>query len=68
VSITVVAIDNETGERAERTVEAGNYVLIVVEPCHLAGEQHHASGTSVLTLKGRNPNLLATAVVETDPA
>lgn len=67
MSITVIAIDNVTGDRAEFELEPGNYVVVTAQPCHLAGEVHHAGGTSVLTLKGRRANLLTTVEVDQTP-
>lgn len=61
--IRVTAVDLETGEVAEKTIEPGNYVIVVVAPCHVAAEQHHANGTTVLTLKGRSADLVATKLV-----
>jgi hypothetical protein len=45
------------------TIESGNYLVVCAAPCHLAGVQHYATGTSVLTVKGRNANLMDTTVV-----
>lgn len=63
MSIVVTVVDTETGERGEQIVRDGNFVLIAVSPCYLAGEQHHANGTTVLTLKGRSPEFMATSEV-----
>lgn len=62
--IRVTAVDLETGESAEKTIESGNYVIIVASPCHVAHEAHHANGTTVLTIKGRAAELMASAWVE----
>lgn len=64
MSIVVTAVDTETGEQSSITVERGNYVIVAVDPCRLVDEQHHLSGTTVLTLRGRDPRYMATAFVE----
>lgn len=61
--IRVTAVDLETGETAEQTIQPGNYAIITAEPCYLASEQHHANGTTVLTLKGRSAELTVTKLV-----
>lgn len=61
--IRVTAVDLETGDVAEKVIQPGNYVIVVADPCHVANEQHYASGTTVLTLKGRKSELLTTAWV-----
>lgn len=61
--IRVVATDLETGETAEKVIQPGNYVIVAASPCYVAGEQHHANGTSQLTLKGRDPSLMTLAQV-----
>ena len=66
MSIRVTAEDTESGEGAEQIIEAGNYVIVCAAPCRLVGEVHHANGTSVLTLKGRDSVLLQTRLVSTD--
>lgn len=38
-------------------------MFICAAPCHVAGEQHHGNGTTVITLKGRSAYLLATTYV-----
>lgn len=62
--IRVTAVDLETGDTASKVIEPGNYVLITAAPCHVASEQHHANGTSVITLKDRAAHLLTTKWVE----
>lgn len=57
--IRVTAVDLETGDSSEIVVEPGNYTIIAVHPCRLDGVQNYANGTTVLTLKGRSPNLMA---------
>lgn len=64
MSVRVTAVDTETGDRSECTIEPGNYTVIAVEPCRLEFEQHYLSGTTVLTLTGRKRNLLGTILVE----
>jgi hypothetical protein len=64
MSVRVTAVDTETGETSEITVECGNYVIVAVDPCRLVDEQHHLSGTSVLTLRGRDPQYMGTRFVE----
>lgn len=64
MSITVTAVDSETGERAEYTIEPGMYAVITADPCYLAGEVNHANGTHVLTLMGCR-RMAATRRVET---
>lgn len=66
--IRVSCEDLETGETGEVTIQPGNYLLIVASPCYLANEQHSANGTTVITLKGRRAELMATRTVETDGA
>lgn len=51
--IRVIVEDLETGERDEKVVEPGDYLLTTVEPCHLAHVTTHANGTHVLTVKKR---------------
>jgi hypothetical protein len=60
VSIRVTAVDLETGHKSEAVIQDGNYVLITSAPCYLDGEQHHANGTTVLTVKGRKASLMTT--------
>jgi hypothetical protein len=66
--IRVTAVDLETGETGEQVIEPGNYCIIVADPCYLDSEQQHGNGTTVLTLKGRNPNLMQTVMVAPTPA
>jgi hypothetical protein len=62
-AVRVTVTDAKTHEvLGSQIVEAGNYVLLCVPPCRLDSEQHHANGTSVLTVKGRRSDLLATVV------
>jgi hypothetical protein len=63
--IRVTAVDLETGETGEQIIQPGNYVIVAASPCYVAGEQHHANGTTVLTLKGRSAQYGALAMVET---
>lgn len=65
--IKVIAIDLETGDQAEKVIQPGNYVIVAASPCYVAGEDHHANGTTVLTLKGRDRSLMTLAVVEPGP-
>jgi len=51
--IRITATDIETAESGTREIEAGDYCLIAAEPLYLAGEQRHANGTVVITLKRR---------------
>jgi hypothetical protein len=53
VSVRVTVIDEQTGEEETVVVPDGEYLLTVVDPCHLAHTQVHANGTHVLTIKGR---------------
>lgn len=55
MSLTVTAVDNETGETNTVHVPDGDYLLICTNPCWLDGVQTHANGTHVLTVKGRQP-------------
>ncbi len=60
--IRVTAVDLETGEVAERTVQPGDYAIVAVAPCHLAAQQHDINGTAVLTLRGLSADLSITTV------
>lgn len=61
--IRVTVTDPKTGEvLAEKILQPGNYTIICVPPCRLDSQQHHANGTTVLTLKGRRADLITTAV------
>jgi len=51
VSVRVTVVDEQTGDTEQKTVPDGDYLLIVVEPCHLAHTQAHINGTHVLTIK-----------------
>lgn len=62
--IRVTAVDLETGQSSEVTLQPGNYTLVAAHPCYLARTDHHANGTSVLTLKGRDEALMVTHDVE----
>lgn len=53
MTVRFMAVDLTTGEARTIDVPAGGYCLIAVTPCYVAHEQHHANGTSVLTIKGR---------------
>ena len=57
--IRVTLEDLDTGQTHEQLLEPGNYALICAWPCRLDSAQHHANGTSVITLKGRAAHLLA---------
>jgi hypothetical protein len=65
--IRVTAEDLETGEGSAITIQPGNYVVIVAAPCYVASEQHYATGTTVLTLKGRDRSLMGLVTVEPGP-
>jgi hypothetical protein len=52
MSVHVVAVDDQTGEREEVDIPDGDYLLICVRPSHLTHTQAHANGTHVLTVKG----------------
>ena len=67
VSIRVVATDLDSGQQVETVVDAGDYVVITAPPCHIAGEVHHRTGTSVLLLQGRDPDLMATTTTFVAP-
>lgn len=56
--LQVTVFDPETGESSTGTVEPGNYLIICAAPCYVDTSQSHANGTTVLTVKGRNPGLL----------
>jgi hypothetical protein len=52
--IRVTVVDLENGDSATQDVAAGDYLAICVEPCWLDSTQaYDASGTHVLTIKGR---------------
>lgn len=59
----ITAEDLDNGDRMTFEIEPGNYCIVAAEPCYLAGEQHHANGTTVLTLKGRAAHLMASTDV-----
>lgn len=61
--IRVTAVDLDSGETATKEIQPGNYVIVVAAPCHVASEQHHANGTTILTIKGRSRGLLASSWV-----
>jgi hypothetical protein len=68
-AVRVTHEDLETGQTTTFVLPPGNYAVIVAEPCHLAHEQHYATGTSVITIKGRAPDLMATREIQhTEPA
>lgn len=52
--VSVTATDLETGETGTRELEAGDYIVIPVEPLYVHGEQRHANGTITITLKRRD--------------
>jgi hypothetical protein len=64
----VSIVDLENGDTDEATIQPGQYVLFVAAPCHLAGEVHHRNGTTVLTLKGCDPSVLAGALARSGPS
>jgi hypothetical protein len=51
--IRVTVEDLETGEREEKVVPPGEYLLLTVEPCHLHYTSAFANGTHIITVKGR---------------
>lgn len=51
MSLRVTVEDIETGQKGERIVPDGDYILITSEPCYLDGLQTYAK-THVLTVKG----------------
>lgn len=51
MSLRVTVEDLETGDKGERIVPDGDYILITSEPCYLDGMQVYAK-THVLTVKG----------------
>ena len=51
--LRVMVEDLETGEKDEKVIPPGEYILTTVEPCHLASSVAYANGTHVLTIKGR---------------
>lgn len=53
MTVRFTAVDLETGDTSTVDVEPGSYCIVAVEPCHVAHQQHHANGTTVLTVKGR---------------
>jgi hypothetical protein len=65
--LRVSVLDLDTGDTSEATALPGQYVLVVAAPCHLAGEVHHRTGTTVLTLKGCNPSVMAGALAASEP-
>lgn len=65
--IRVTAVDLETGETATKEIQPGNYVIVVASPCYVASERHYQTGTSQLTLKGRDRSLNGTSYVRPEP-
>lgn len=61
--IRVTAVDLETGATAVKEIQPGNYVIVVASPCHVSAEQHHANGTTQITLKDRDRSLNGTSWV-----
>lgn len=51
MALKVTVEDIETGEKGERIVQDGDYILVTAEPCYLDGVQTYAK-THVLTVKG----------------
>ncbi len=51
--IRVTVEDLETGERDEKVVRAGDYLLLTVDPCYVHYTSAFANGTHVVTIKGR---------------
>lgn len=64
--IRVTTVDTETGDYAEVDLKPGNYTIVCADPCYLASETHYGNGTTVLTLKGRDPGLMATRLVDVE--
>ena len=63
--IRITAVDLETGETGEHIIQPGNYCIVVAKPCYIAHEQHHGNGTTVITLKGRDPSLVVSDRIRT---
>jgi len=57
MSVRVTAVDEQTGHTETVVVQAGDYLLTTVEPCHLDHTSAYANGTHVLTIKGRKAGL-----------
>lgn len=55
----VTVEDLETGEKQERVIPPGEYVLVTTEPCWLSGAVAHKNGTVVLTVKDHRPSVPA---------
>lgn len=55
MSLHVTVRDEQEGTVEEVRIPDGEYFLLTVGDCHVANAQHHANGTHVLTVKGRNP-------------
>lgn len=51
MTLRVTVEDLETGDKGERIVADGDYILVTAEPCYLDGIQAYAK-THVLTIKG----------------
>ena len=51
MALRVTVEDIETGEKGERIVPEGDYILITSDPCYLDSTQTYAK-THVLTIKG----------------
>jgi hypothetical protein len=70
--LRVTAVNLLTGETSTAEIGAGNYVLLITDPCHVAHEQHYDTGTTILTLKrrrgGEPPTVVRWPAAATDAA
>lgn len=54
MSVTVTCRDDQTGEESTEVVQDGDYLIVTVEPCHLAYTRAYPrTGTHIVTLRGR---------------
>ena len=51
--IEVTAVDTGSGDRQTVELKPGMFVVTCAEPMYVAHEQHHRTGTVVITLKKR---------------
>lgn len=51
----VVLVEIETGETYEQFIAPGMYAVLCREPVYQDGEVHYGNGTTVITLKLRQP-------------
>jgi hypothetical protein len=51
MALRVTVEDIESGQKDERVVQDGDYILVTAEPCYLDGLQAYTK-THVLTVKG----------------